>query len=138
MRFYIILLLFQNYSLLSAETAPDSSTKASLMLLAVFFNEYDACIVTSESLELISKLNPQTKERLKIIKSSPGLLAGIICYNNNIIGTDKEEILDSIPDNLHNNESGIQLLSLFSIDKLVSFNENHVQSLIQISNRLGK
>lgn len=108
------------------------SVKANTLLLSVFFNELDACIISTNSYNLVSELNPQINRQITILDKSPRLLTGIICFNKNIIGTSKEELLISILDNLHKNDYGRQLLNLFSVDKLVPYDREHLESLIQI------
>jgi hypothetical protein len=82
----------------------------------------------------MNELNPQIQEKLKVFLVSPNLLTGLICFNKTIIGTHKEEILKTILDEIHKNKYGKELLNLFSIDRLVPFEESHLTSLSKIMN----
>ena len=106
--------------------------KAKSIILSVFFNQIDACLTSSNSLEIVSELNPQIAENLIIIEESPSLLTGLICFNESIIGTQKEKVLIKALESLHNNYYGKQLLDLYSIEQLIPFDEKHLINVINL------
>lgn len=110
--------------------------KAKNIILSVFFNKLDACITTSNSLDIAAELNPQLKAELRIIETSPSILTGVICLNKSILGSKKEVVLLRALKSLHSNHYGKQLLDLYGIDHLVPYEETHIKTITDIMERL--
>ncbi|MCB0742638.1 MAG: PhnD/SsuA/transferrin family substrate-binding protein [Ignavibacteriae bacterium] len=61
-------------------------------VLPVFFNKWDACIVTNVSLDAITEMNPQIQNSLKIVFQREKLLNEMICVRKDLDNKSKEII----------------------------------------------
>lgn len=93
------------------------NSRLSKTVLPVFFRQADACVATRRGFEVMSELNPQVSQRLKVLASSPELVpTGFVFrrdYHDPLKATIVAE-LAKIKDSL----SGSQLLALFQSGSL--------------------
>jgi phosphonate transport system substrate-binding protein len=108
-------------------------SKATNVLLPVFFKKAKACIVTNSSLNLLMELNPGIKNQIKILYTSEPLILGITCLNSNKKDTDDYKTLKEVLLSLHENDYGKQLLSLFGTDKLILFKEEYLNGYFNLT-----
>lgn len=102
-------------------------SKATNVLLPVFFNKAKACIITSASFKLLLELNPGIKNQIKILYTSEPIILGLSCLNSKKKDSDTYKILkESIPA-LNEGEYGKQFLKLFKTDKVVLFKEEYLK-----------
>jgi phosphonate transport system substrate-binding protein len=105
--------------------------KASRTVLPVYFRQVDACLVTRDGFETMAELNPQLKNDLKIIATSPAFLPAILCTRANYESPYKNPALEALRD-LHTEPGGQQLLIMFKIDDLVPFESRYLDSARQL------
>lgn len=105
--------------------------KVSQAVLPVFFRQADACIVRETAFETMVELNPQIGRKLVAIASSSPLLIGAICYREGFNENDLNIITKSAL-NLHTSVRGKQVLSIFKIDRLVSFIDSTLETTKEI------
>jgi len=101
--------------------------KPSEALLAVFFEQADACIVTRRAFQTMAELNPQVKRELAVLASSPGFLSQVMCVRKDLDAEEKKIVIDTLL-KLHTESEGQQLLTLFRSEKAVRFQASHLQN----------
>ncbi len=119
------------------------ASKASKVVLPVFFGKADACLVTRNGFNTLAELNPQLGRELIILKESPGYVPSAICLRRhfdsgpaNDILRDSQlaaDILQGLAE-LHLDPHGRQVLMLFKIDSLIAYDESrmaNVKALMQ-------
>ncbi|MDQ1266178.1 MAG: hypothetical protein QG635_1330 [Bacteroidota bacterium] len=104
------------------------TNKASQGILPVFFGQYDACLVHRYLYETIEEMNPQIGKDLMILASSPPVIVGMGCINNN---ADKEysKLVFETLTNLDNDPRGRQFLTLLKINKLAPFEPYYLEHI---------
>ncbi|MGD8781171.1 MAG: PhnD/SsuA/transferrin family substrate-binding protein [Ignavibacteria bacterium] len=116
------------------------ASNVSDVILPVFFNKYDACIVTQGMFDIQSELNPQVGNNLKIIEESGEYVVAVFCFTSDRDKELNEKILNAFL-TLHKTKQGNQLLSLFRVDKLIPFREEYLKNmgkLIKENNELKR
>ncbi len=100
-------------------------------ILSVFFGQADACITTDYAFETLVELNPQIRDKLKIVASSPALLHSVSIFRKNL-----DEIVRRIIENevynLDKTVEGQQVLTLFKIDGMVPIQESDLHSFVEL------
>jgi len=94
-------------------------------LTAVFFGKADVCIVLSSALDTAVELNPQLGVQLRVLDRSPDVLGSVICFSSRIDPRTRAQLLESLAE-LHLRPLGQQLLSVFRVDRLIPFEEQHL------------
>lgn len=102
--------------------------KSSQVILSVFFGQADACITTESSLTTVVELNPQVKEGLTIVASSPPIMDSIMVARKDYGEDAKRRLIEKCQE-LKNTPRGRQILLLFKIDDLVPVKESSLDSL---------
>jgi ABC-type phosphate/phosphonate transport system substrate-binding protein len=101
--------------------------KPSKALLPVLFRQADACVVTRSSLQMMSELNPQLWQNLKVIEEAVPQLSSVIALRKGLPAKARND-LKEILGNLDHNIQGQQLLALFRVSKLVEFRPEYLTS----------
>jgi len=107
--------------------------KASQVILPVFFDQADACVASRVSFETMVELNPQIGRNLHIIERSPGFLTGIIAVREDVSNPKRDAMVTALR-NIHTDPKGRQLLTLFRINRLVDFKNEHLSSVEKMLN----
>lgn len=94
-----------------------SSTKLTKALLPVFFRQTDACVVSRSSFETMCELNPQLKQHLKVIASSPEFVPSGFTFRRNYNDDIRKMILTEFT-NFLSSPSGAQFLTLFQLNQV--------------------
>ena len=105
--------------------------KISAAVLPVFFKQMDACLVTQSGFETMTQLNPQLGKELSAIKVSPSILPSLVCLKRDLIPFIKEGVHQALVE-LHQEVSGRQVLTLFSIDKLVPLTSANLTGAVEV------
>lgn len=108
-------------------------SKATNVLLPVFFNKAKACIITDASLKLLMELNPAIKNQIKILYTSEPIILGLTCLNSNKKGDLGYEVLKDVLPNLQDNLYGKQFLDMFRAEKLVLFKEEFLKGYYNLT-----
>ena len=95
-----------------------AETKASRVVLPVFFGQVDACLTTKRSFDTMSELNPQVARDLAVIAISPSLVVTFYIFHKNYRGMSREKFAKVYAD-LPATAAGRQLATLFQFEKLV-------------------
>jgi phosphonate transport system substrate-binding protein len=95
-----------------------TDTKASRVVLPVFFGQADACLTSKRGFDTMGELNPQVSRYLVAVATSPGLVVTFNAFHKNYHGAGRERFLKVYTD-LPNNPAGRQLATLFQFQSLV-------------------
>ncbi|MEZ4483394.1 MAG: PhnD/SsuA/transferrin family substrate-binding protein [Syntrophotaleaceae bacterium] len=102
-------------------------------LLPVFFGKKDAALLDSAKFELMAELNPQLKQSLQLLATSAPLTNAVICLKQT--GWTEERFRQDVTQamrELHLTPAGLQILMLFKVQQLVSFEPSHLDTLRQL------
>lgn len=105
-------------------------------VLPIFFQKEDACIVDRSSFQILSELNPQINQSLKILSRSKPLVNTVISVSKggNWSNEDNRDILIKILRDLHLSIEGKQILDLFGVSRFIPFEEKHLQNVRELKN----
>jgi phosphonate transport system substrate-binding protein len=95
-----------------------TDTKASRVVLPVFFGQADACLASKRGFDTMCELNPQVARELIAIATSPGMVVTFNAFRRDYHGAGREKFLKIYTD-LPNNPAGRQLATLFQFQSLV-------------------
>ncbi len=101
------------------------------LINSVFFGSIKYAFVTEASFSVAKELNPQIKNKIKVIEKSPGLINLIIALRK---GYDKEleNIILDISLNFHNSIEGKQILNLAQAARFVAINNSDLIETIKL------
>lgn len=94
-----------------------SDLRASQVVLPVFFGRAEACITTARSFQTMRELNPQLGNRLKVLETSPDLVANFYAFHRGFRGHTRERLENALK-SLGSSVSGKQLMTLFQVNAL--------------------
>jgi hypothetical protein len=107
------------------------STRLSGTVLPVFFKQADVCLVTQSGFKTMATLNPQVDKQLNILRASPPLLPSLICIRRNLNSSIRGQAQAALGE-LHLDSAGQQVLTLFSLDRLVPCADLYIESALKI------
>lgn len=81
-------------------------------ILPVMLGKYDVCIISSRAFEVMSEMNPQVANSLKVVDKIPNLINDIVCISKTLNKEERELIL-SITSNYRNLKKNDQVSTLF-------------------------
>ncbi len=96
-------------------------------ILAVFFGQVQACIVTERALQTQGELNPQIARELTVIARSPGLLPTVVSFGPACDDSTRVLMLAATT-TLHQRPLGRQVLELFGLSRIRAFRDTDVQA----------
>jgi ABC-type phosphate/phosphonate transport system substrate-binding protein len=105
--------------------------RATQSILAVFFNQADACIVDLQTFQTLSQLNPQISRTLTPIVTSPEFISELMCFHANFSLADRKAFEKSSIE-LTDSQGGKQILSLFKAKRILRFEPEYIQSLLAL------
>ncbi len=108
--------------------------KSSRTVLPVFFGQADACLIHRSGFDTMCDLNPQLKKNLRIIGTSPSLLPSLICIRRDYPEHLKSALIDAL-EHLHDEPRGLQILTLFKVDKVFRFEESYLRDAKELLSR---
>ncbi len=97
-------------------------------VLSVFFKQCDVCITYVDLFNTMSELNPQIKNKLRIIASSPPLLPMVSFYTKECDEAAKEITFDQVR-NLSGTSYGRQIMAIFKSEEIVRLKDSDLDSL---------
>ena len=103
----------------------------SKQVLPVFFGQADACIVTARGLATLAELNPQLARQLAVLARSPAYLAYLTCLAPGLDEELHRDFMDMAL-NLHRDSAGRQMLTLFGLERTVSFKPEYLENLEEL------
>jgi ABC-type phosphate/phosphonate transport system substrate-binding protein len=109
--------------------------KANQIIMPVFFGQADACIASLTSFETMSELNPQLGKKLRILAKSPGFATGIISVRKVVKNRRRDELIEALR-TMDGETKGKQVLTIFRINRLVPFRNEHLASVEKLFKEL--
>ncbi|HMK48882.1 MAG TPA: PhnD/SsuA/transferrin family substrate-binding protein [Thermodesulfovibrionales bacterium] len=106
----------------------DPKPRSSQVMLSVFFGQADACLTTDITYKTMVELNPQVKEKLKIIASSEEYVEGVNFFRKDYDDNYKKIVLDR-SQRLKDSVRGRQIMLLFKIDKVAVLEEKDLDTV---------
>ena len=111
--------------------------KVSQAVYQVYFNQADACVVSSASFKLIRELNPNIGASLNIISQSDEFLPFIFCYTKNA-DTELTDIVRKSVLTFDKSSYGKQILTLFQTDKIIPFENLYLNNIRRLYDKYNK
>jgi len=106
---------------------------ASQAVLPVFFKQSDAGVTTRNAYKTICELNPQLKEELAIILSSPGMIRGLNCIRSNLEPDLKSTTIKALLE-MDQEPEGQQILMLLGVHSIIPFKPEHLDTVRSLYN----
>lgn len=103
------------------------NNKLNKVLIPVFFQKTDACLVSREGFKIMSDLNPQIASKLKIIASSEQYVPAVLLFRADYTSPLKQRILQDMSQWILE-PSGQQMLTIFRLDNLILNSEESLKS----------
>jgi ABC-type phosphate/phosphonate transport system substrate-binding protein len=97
-------------------------------VLAVFFGQADACITTDISFRTVAELNPQVRERMKVLASSEELLTSVTFFRKAFDRKQKDRIVREAV-SMKESYEGRQFMLLATIDGVAQLKEADFDTL---------
>lgn len=95
-----------------------TETKASRVVLPVYFGQADACLTSKRSFDTMCELNPQIAKGLTVIASSPAMVVTFYVFHKNYHGVSRERFA-KVYSALPSSAAGRQVATLFQFENLV-------------------
>lgn len=104
-------------------------------VLPVFFGQAEACLVRHEAFSTMTELNPQLGRELKILRSSPVYVSGLLCFLPSFKHPDRERVRQSVL-SLEQSAPGRQIMELFRTMRILPFDESrHLSNILELRDR---
>jgi hypothetical protein len=103
--------------------------KESQLILSVFFEQNDACIVSKKAFKTMCELNPQVESNLIILANSPSYMVGLACITKN---SRKFSYIDKLIDatgELSSFPAGKQVLTLMKTTSVRRFKPGDLKTV---------
>ncbi|MBN2161482.1 MAG: PhnD/SsuA/transferrin family substrate-binding protein [Pontiellaceae bacterium] len=105
--------------------------KSTSAVLPVFFGRMPACIVTRNSFELITELNPQVGQQMEVIATSPRYVMTLVCMRSGYDSVFIDRLCESLQ-TLHKQPEANQLLLTFSVRRFCPFEAAHIATVREL------
>ncbi|WP_167496484.1 phosphate/phosphite/phosphonate ABC transporter substrate-binding protein [Desulfopila sp. IMCC35006] len=102
--------------------------KMTKAIMAVFFRQADAAIVTGAGLEISQQLNPQLAVQLTVLAESPNLGDFVTCMNPNTSERFRDKLSKALV-RLNESKSGQQLYLIFQTKGIIPFKPEYMEGL---------
>ncbi len=99
------------------------------LILSLFFKQLDVCVVSESAFETMSELNPQIKNQIQILQSSPGYPMAVSAFTDKFKDSKFSSNLFNILIKLNTYSKGKQLFALTKTVKIVPYKEEYMDSL---------
>lgn len=105
-------------------------------VLPVFFRRTDACVVNRSGFQTMCELNPQLRQHLKILASSPGVVPHGLAFRRGYTSKIRDLLIDENGlDRLLTSTPGQQILTLFQISGFESRPVSCLKGSMEMVNR---
>jgi ABC-type phosphate/phosphonate transport system substrate-binding protein len=103
-------------------------TKASQVVLPVFFKQIDAGVVIKSAFDTAIDLNPQIGRQVKIIATSERLIPQITCFRSSLSPETKTLFMKNAL-KLHEEPYGLQTFNVFKLERLLPWEPAYLDSV---------
>lgn len=91
--------------------------KPALAILPVFFRQLEACVVTRESLAVMTEMNPQVGRQVRILATSPRIVPAGTFFRRGFDSESKRKIVETAS-YMETNPTGRQVLAIFQMERV--------------------
>ncbi|MHB1308460.1 MAG: phosphate/phosphite/phosphonate ABC transporter substrate-binding protein [Limisphaerales bacterium] len=116
--------------------AQSDLTKASAVVLPVFFGKFDCAVVNRSGLDTMKEMNPQLEAHLQVLTHSRPLPESVICLHQDYTEV-RADLLAGLAD-LHTEPRGQQILLVFKIAQLMPFQPEYLDGVRDLQARQRK
>lgn len=109
----------------------DFEGKPMRVVLPVFFQRTDACLVTRQVFDVMKELNPQIGESLEALSVSPALTPSAFCFRQSFVSPKLDQFLSDMK-HLGDTPGGRQVLTLLQVDAVVERPASCLDSAFQL------
>lgn len=106
-------------------TAIKPADKPARLVLPVFFNQAEACLVLQSAYNTMVELNPQIGKRLHVIFRSPGFVQSLVSIVDYLHPDFVAQVEKSLQ-NMHNTDDGRQLMMIFRHRRYFPFKSEYL------------
>jgi ABC-type phosphate/phosphonate transport system substrate-binding protein len=107
------------------------STSASQSIMAVFFRQADAAVVSCAAFETCKSLNPQIGRELLVVSESKSLIDDITCIPRTVNKKFRQSI-EYAALHLHEKPVGKQIFTLFHIERVMPFQPSYLEGTLEL------
>lgn len=107
------------------------STKVAQSVLPVYFGAADACLVTRRAFDTMSELNPQLRQKLRVVAVSPKVLAAFVGVHKDSSEELKSRFREALM-RMSGSPSGHQILTLFQCDRIVAVDASLLRDSVDL------
>lgn len=114
----------------------EEKPKPSQVILSVFFNQTDACVVDDDAFRIISELNPQVGKKLRSIAASRELVNTVTFFRRGLRDDIKKKALE-MSKTLKNTARGRQIFLLFKMTDVATVSESDLEGVRRLLSEHG-
>ncbi len=107
-------------------------SKESQAILAVFFGQVEACLVTEAAFNIMKELNPQVGQKLRITAESPELIEAVGFFRKDYPPSHKQRAIKGMRSGIKGHERGKQIMLLFNVDLMDAMKEGEFDSAMKL------
>jgi len=104
-------------------------SRESQAILAVFFGQADACLVTETAFNTMKELNPQVGQKLRVMAESPEMVEAVGFFRNNYPQNHKEIAIKGMHGGIKSHERGKQVLLMFNVEQMDPIGDADIDSV---------
>jgi phosphonate transport system substrate-binding protein len=104
-------------------------TKENQAVLAVFFGQADACIVSDVSYAMMTELNPQMGRKLKVLAVSPELVEIVGFFQKDYPQSHKDKAIEGIMKGVKASKRANQMKLLLNTEGMSTIADHHLNSI---------
>ena len=108
-----------------------TTEKASRAILPTFFGSADACLVSLNAFETASELNPQIKQQLQIVATSPNFIEQVFCKRSSYSNMTQQSVLEGAKQ-FESDPSGAQVMSLLRFKGVAAFKPEMINDIVPL------
>lgn len=106
-------------------------SKPSQAVLPVFFGQAEAGLVSRRSFDVMTEMNPQLGNELRVVEQSPGFIKYMFCFRADYDPEMKQLIRDEAV-RMGEYPKGRQILTLFKQDHVTEFEEEYLRNVVEL------
>jgi len=103
-------------------------TKESQAILAVFFGQAEACLVTDTAFNTMTELNPQVGKKLRVMAESPEMIDAVGFFRRDYPPAYKQVLINGLHTGIKVHERGKQIQLLFNLEQMNVIKDSDLDS----------
>jgi phosphonate transport system substrate-binding protein len=107
------------------------SRKVAQTVLPVFFGSADVCLVTRQAFDTMGELNPQLRQKLRVLAMSPKVVTAMVALHKDSPDETKSRLQAALT-GMYDSPGGRQILTLFQSGPLVAVDSSVLRGSLDI------